>query len=304
VYLRLGWVLAEWNDLDGFYSHVSRGVVLADQIGYDSVVIAGSKAMAWEKELLAQQGIAIEFPKEVAGIVERVTTLENDTSGMPDSPEGNGDITIIEAQYVDAYLADDAYFEVWPGYSEHGRARRLADEGRVEEALDLLARIYESAQAVDGIGLMIEARTTEALICQAQGDIDRALDALGDALILSEPEGYIRTYADRHAPMAQLLHEAAVRGMMPDYVSTLLSAFGTAKKSDTESPPQSLIEPLSPRELEVLELISQGLSNREIAGRLFVALTTVKGHNSRIFGKLQAHRRTEAVARARELGLL
>ena len=68
--------------------------------------------------------------------------------------------------------------------------------------------------------------------------------------------------------------------------------------------PQPLIEPLSPRELEVLHLMAQGLSNQEISERLFLALSTVKGHNRNIFGKLQVQRRTEAVARARELGLL
>jgi LuxR family maltose regulon positive regulatory protein len=69
-------------------------------------------------------------------------------------------------------------------------------------------------------------------------------------------------------------------------------------------PAQPLIEPLSQRELEVLRLIAQGLSNHEISARLFLSLNTVKGHNQKIFGKLQVQRRTEAVARARELGLL
>ena len=68
--------------------------------------------------------------------------------------------------------------------------------------------------------------------------------------------------------------------------------------------PSSLVEPLSQRELEVLRLMAQGLSNREIGERLFLALDTVKGHNRRIYDKLQVQRRTEAVARARELGLL
>ena len=87
---------------------------------------------------------------------------------------------------------------------------------------------------------------------------------------------------------------------MQEYVDKLLAAFGKQKGVH----PSSLIEPLSPRELEVLQLIAQGLSNREISERLFIALVTVKGHNRKIFGKLEAKRRTEAVARARELGLL
>jgi ATP/maltotriose-dependent transcriptional regulator MalT len=108
--------------------------------------------------------------------------------------------------------------------------------------------------------------------------------------------------------MAQLLAEAAAQGMMPGYTDKLLAAFEaetqkTKDKSSLSSAP-SLIEPLSQRELEILQLIAQGLSNDEIGKRLFLALDTVKGHNRRIFDKLQVQRRTEAVARARELGLL
>jgi LuxR family maltose regulon positive regulatory protein len=94
---------------------------------------------------------------------------------------------------------------------------------------------------------------------------------------------------------------------MPDYVGKILSAFEVEKEKgigESASPAQSLIEPLSQRELEVLQLIAQGLSNDEIGKRLFLALDTVKGHNRRIYDKLQVQRRTEAVARARELGLL
>ena len=96
--------------------------------------------------------------------------------------------------------------------------------------------------------------------------------------------------------------------MLPDYIGKLLAAFEAEKQQSENNsyppPAQPLIEPLSPRELEVLHLIAQGLSNQEISERLFLALGTVKGHNQQIFGKLQVQRRTEAVARARELGLL
>ena len=108
--------------------------------------------------------------------------------------------------------------------------------------------------------------------------------------------------------MFRLLSEAAVRGIMPGYTGKLLAAFEAEKqKTEQQSPVPSaqwLVEPLSQRELEVLQLIAQGLSNDEIGKRLFLALDTVKGHNRRIFDKLQVQRRTEAVARARELGLL
>jgi LuxR family maltose regulon positive regulatory protein len=116
--------------------------------------------------------------------------------------------------------------------------------------------------------------------------------------------------------MAQLLSEAVARGIMPGFIGKLLAVFeAEEQKSEGKSnlPPalpegqrdgESLSESLSQRELEVLRLIAQGLSNREISGRLFLALNTVKGHNQKIYSKLQVQSRTEAIARARELDLL
>jgi LuxR family maltose regulon positive regulatory protein len=95
---------------------------------------------------------------------------------------------------------------------------------------------------------------------------------------------------------------------MPDYTGKLLVAFEAKKRKSADKSPlpptQPLIEPLSQREIKILQLIAQGLSNREIGERLFLALDTVKGHNRNIFDKLQVHSRTEAIARARELSLL
>ena len=127
-------------------------------------------------------------------------------------------------------------------------------------------------------------------------------------MTLAEPEGYVRVFVDKGRPMAWLLSEAAAHGTMRDYTARLLAAFEAEehKREDTSPlpPTQTLAEPLSQREFEVLRLIAEGLSNREIGERLFLAVITVKGHNRNIFRKLQVRRRTEAVARAHELGLL
>ena len=95
---------------------------------------------------------------------------------------------------------------------------------------------------------------------------------------------------------------ASAHGRIPDAIGKLLAVFEVEKRKSHDESVQRLIEPLSHRELEVLRLISQGLSNHEIGEQLFLALDTVKGHNRKIFGKLQVQRRTEAVARARALG--
>jgi LuxR family transcriptional regulator, maltose regulon positive regulatory protein len=149
----------------------------------------------------------------------------------------------------------------------------------------------------------------QALACQFQGDTLQAFASLERALRLAQPEGYLRTFVSEGEPMQLLLlafrsslekRPRSQGNELSGYVDKLLSAF--AQRTDILQ--SDLIEPLSQRELEVLRLIAQGLSNGEISERLFLAMSTVKGHNLRIFGKLQAKSRTEAVARARELGLL
>jgi LuxR family maltose regulon positive regulatory protein len=134
---------------------------------------------------------------------------------------------------------------------------------------------------------------------------------LGEALALAEPGGFVRIFVDEGSAMARLVAEVAGRGLLPAYTGRLMAAFEAEKQGSAGESPlrsalasQPLIEPLSQRELEVLHLIAQGLSNREIGERLFLALDTVKGHNQKIFGKLQVQSRTEAIARARELGLV
>jgi len=185
------------------------------------------------------------------------------------------------------------------------------EEHFINEAARLIERLLKAADAGGRMGSVIEILVLQALAHHVQGDIPPALVSLERALTLAEPEGYVRIFVDEGSPMAQLLSAAAAHGIMPDYTRKLKAAFGAEEqKSGGQSylPPalsaQPLIEPLSQRELEVLQLVAQGLSNREISERLFLAVNTVKGHNRNIFDKLQVHRRTEAVARARELGLL
>jgi ATP/maltotriose-dependent transcriptional regulator MalT len=191
------------------------------------------------------------------------------------------------------------------------QARVHLAQGDTSSALAVLSTFRLQVEAKGWEDERLKVMVLQAVAHHAHGEKDKAVRLLGDALALAEPGGFIRLFVDEGAPMAQLLSEAAAHGIMPDYVGKLLAVFAAEKlKNEDKSslppaaPAQPLIEPLSQRELEVLRLITQGLSNREISERLFIALITVKGHNQKIFGKLQVQRRTEAVARARELGLL
>jgi LuxR family maltose regulon positive regulatory protein len=195
-----------------------------------------------------------------------------------------------------AYLAD-------PGIVRDGHA--------VRAVIEFLERLLPAAEAGGRLGNASEILALHALAYEMQGDRSLALASLARALALAEAEGAIRLFVDQGPPMARLLAQAAARGIAPDATARLLAAFAAQAPQPAGDvyPPastraQPLIEPLSERELEVLRLIAEGLSNQAIGERLFLALDTVKGHNRHIFDKLQVQRRTEAVARARELGLL
>ena len=192
---------------------------------------------------------------------------------------------------------------------------RLA-EGSLAGIDDLLHRLLAHAEAQRRTASVIEILVTQALAHQAEGDPAQALAALERALTLAEPEGYLRVFVDEGEPMRSLLSalwsamaERGRPGAHPllGYVSRLLAAFPpSAEANPRRVTPQrfGMVDALSDRELEILGLIARGLSNAEIGRRLYLALSTVKGHNLRIFGKLHVQSRTEAVARARELGLL
>jgi LuxR family maltose regulon positive regulatory protein len=186
-------------------------------------------------------------------------------------------------------------------------------DGSISEVMGLLERLLKAAEERGGKGSMIEILVFQAIAYHAQGDLPGALLPLQHALVLAEPEGYVRRFLDEGSSMMELLREASAREFMPrqglpTYTNKLLAAFeAEEQKGEDRSdlpPAQPLIVPLSQREIKVLQFIAQGLSNREISERLFLALSTVKGNNQKIFDKLQVQSRTEAIARARELGLL
>jgi LuxR family maltose regulon positive regulatory protein len=184
-------------------------------------------------------------------------------------------------------------------------ARLLIAQHRPAEALALLEPLLPGMEQQGRIDLVLEILVLKALAHQAQGDGEQALDALARALSLAEAGGYVRIFLDEGPPMARLLYQAAARGTAPQYVGKLLAAFPAEDPAAaTWQAAGEMVEPLTARELEVLHLVAQGLSNQEVAGRLFLSLTTVKWHTHNIYGKLAVKNRTQAVAKARALGLL
>ncbi len=301
AHLGLAHITYQWNDLEAAEQHgqqclqltrqmesvdtvASYGVFLARLRLAQGDVLDAIAALAEAEEFVRQHNFLFRMPDVVAA---QVLTLLH-----------QGNLTAA------AHLAETHELPI-------SQARVHLAQGHPSAALALLEPLRQQAEAKGWQDERLKVMVLQAVALQAHGEKDEAVRLLGDALALAEPGGFIRIFVDEGIPMARLLSEVAAHEIMPDYTGKLLAVFeAEAHKSEDRAylppatPDQTLVEPLSQRELEVLQLIAQGLSNREIGKRLFLALDTVKGHNRRTFGKLLVQRRTEAVAKARLLNIL
>lgn len=298
-YIGLARIFYEWNDLDTAEQYGQQSLQLAQQ--YDRTVdryvicelflarlklaredIAGAADLIEKADLTArQQNFAKRLP-DIAAIQVLILLRQGQLAAAAQLSR-QYDLPLIQARVFIAQDDPSAALSILEPYRQQMEARGWADE-------------------------RLKAMVLQSLALYAQGEKNQAVHLLGEALIVVEPEGFVRLFLDEGSRMAELLYAVAEQEIRPNYVKKLLAAFEAEKKDERQftavpSHP-SLVESLTSRELEILRLIAQGHSNAEISQRLYLALSTVKGHNLRIFDKLQAQNRTEAVARARELGLL
>ncbi|HSL46261.1 MAG TPA: LuxR C-terminal-related transcriptional regulator [Anaerolineales bacterium] len=298
VHLGLARILYEWNDLESAEHHAHQSLHLARQ--YESFI----DRFVFGEVFLARLKLARGDVSGAASILAETDQSARQRNFVHRIPE-------IAAAQVLTLLRQGDLATAAHLAQEHKlpipQARVHLAQGDSSAALTVLESYRQQVEAKGWKDEQLKTMVLQAAAYYAHDEKDKALQVLSEALVLAEPGGFIRIFIDEGEPMAQLLKDAAAQGINPDYTSKLLAAFETEKQKrngKSPAPVQSLVEPLSSRELEVLQLIAQGLSNDEIGKRLYLALDTVKGHNRRIFDKLQVQRRTEAVARARELGLL
>jgi LuxR family maltose regulon positive regulatory protein len=340
----LGELLREWNDLEAATHHLVEGIRLIKQwgeIGAMDGYIAlarikqaqgdadGARDMIQKAQQLAVKFDATEMDDFVVAVYQaRLWIAQGNieaamrwieerglalSEACPELVEGVGGLD----RDVNLTKLEESDFQVDGRLRSHEHiilARVLIAQDRPAEALALLEPLLPVLEQQRRHRRAIELQGLKALAFQAQGDVAQALAVLEHALSLAEPEDYVRIFVDEGPPMARLLYQAAARGIAPQYVGKLLAAFDLETEDErrkTMQPlsssvpgPLSLVEPLSGRELEVLQLVAEGLSNREIAGRLFISLSTVKGHTANIYSKLAVKSRMQAVARARALGVL
>ena len=312
LYLGLAKLLYEWNDLEGAARQLAEGL--------------DKPARAEEQPLLALMEYAtLASIKHAQGDLVGARTLIRQGEEAARQPSMPWAEPLVHAYLARLWLMDgqleqaggwlgevasafDDTFSLRQEMVQVTRARVLIALDRAGDALLVLEQLKHAAEAARRLGSVVEVLILRACALEAQGNTPDALVALEQALGLAHPAGYVRSFLDEGMLMAGLLHRAASQRIAPMYVSTLLSAFGNAPPSRDRAHPRTLAQRraglLREREHEVLSLVARGLSNREIADQLVVALSTVKWYINTIYGKLGVHRRTQAVARAKDMGLL
>lgn len=300
AYLGMARIFYEWNDLEAAEQHIQRSILLAGQLE-NTDRLPASELFAAKLKLARQDLFAAEalFAKSRREVQERsFRHLMNEV----------GHVELLIALRHGHFPEDAKLSEAkeWPDL----QARIHMHQGNTEAALAVLGDLVDQAKAKQWKLEQLKLLVLQAVAFQRQGHMDRALQRLSAALTTAKHERFVRLFVDEGKPMVDLLTEAEARRIEPDYTRFLLSNMRDERKLNDFAAPHSsiraepFIDTLSERELEVLQLIAQGLSNQEIGDRLFLALSTVKGYNSNIFDKLQVKRRTEAIARARELGMI
>jgi LuxR family maltose regulon positive regulatory protein len=307
----------EWNDLKKAMNYIEQSIELGRRWGNrDSLAhgyltlsrvllgsgdLKGSSDFFREAELVSHQPSpppllqndlrAVSMHIALAqGDLEKVRRIADETLPQPDPLRAHEKLVLARAQLV---------------------------IGQPEVTLQMLAPLTDLCRKQGMMTIVIWALALQAIAYEALRTNDRAMGLLEESLSLAEPEGYIRLFIDLGPEMKSLLRKALELSISPEYTRRLLSAFESISTSpadagrllptqpqiDTEALSE-MVEPLSPRELEVLSLVADGLTNREIAGRLYIAESTVKSHLNTIYQKLDVKNRTQAVAHARNLNLL
>jgi len=323
AHMGLGEVLREWNDLNDALHHQTRAIELYEKWGrpillpdsyaylarvkYAQGDIRGSLIALEEAKRIAQENHFTQTISRISGIQARLWVrmgnLDAATTWMHESGMSLDD----DFNHVPFRTLQLTYLSL---------ARLLLARNETDKALDLLERLLQAAETSGRTGGLIEVLVCKSLASQKLNEKAQAVSTLQRALSLGEPEGFIRSFVTEGPPMAILLtatlnEQCELPGeslykVSADYINKLILALEIVgqrlpPKIDFDYP---LVEPLSEREFEVLKLLAAGLSNREIAQRLYVAVNTIKTHIRNIYGKLDVRSRTQAIAQAKKLNLL
>jgi LuxR family maltose regulon positive regulatory protein len=311
-------VFYEWNDLDAALTHVKQGLDWIHLWAKADDLILAYITMARIHQAQANISAAQEA-------MERVIQVIRTSAVFPEAPHAlelaqvklwlsQGDIQAAShwVVSVEQRFDSDDPFRFEDELTHIAEARVWIAQNKLAEATRLLSRLEEIARSAGRMGRVIEVLLLQALALQKMGDAERSLLALTKCLSLAELEGYVRIFLDEGQPMHVLLTRWLVHadpGPIRDYANRLLAQFDAERGEAVVDRPNlsaviDIVDPLTPRELEVLRLVAAGLSNRQIAAKLVLSEGTIKFYMHAIMQKLGVHSRTQALLIAREQNLV
>ena len=303
----------EWNDLAEATAHVTRAIEMVKPLGVTEYLLNSYVALARLQYVRGEIAEALDTMETAALLVEAPQVsalLRAEVSAhrarlwitLKDEQPNHLVAASRWASEAGLRATDDPISSRELEYLT--LVRLILARGAPGDAIGLLDRMHETAEPAGRKGRVIEILVLKALSHYGHGHVSQALASLERALDLAEPEGYVRTFVDEGEPMRTLLRQLAGRGIRYAYAQKLLAAFDGASGVETAVPTQARTHRLTPREVEVLRLISAGLTNQEIANQLVISVVTAKRHISNLYDKLGVTNRTMAAARAHELSLL
>ena len=322
-------IYREWNDLEQAKTHLDEALTLIQQTGRESYISFVADHLRGLVSLLEMSGETAQAEELIRSALRRVRKYGDETTASQ--------LRALEAHFHLRRGGDLSHANRWaetcgltpddePTYQSElahlTLARWLVARSRAAEALPLLSRLQRVAEAGSRRRVVLEVLVVRALAQRACDDEAAAAETLERALLMAEPESYVRTFVDEGDALSKILLQTlkqngkrweAERPELTNYVMKLNQAFGPVapmKKApavpagDENLPWWYAKDPLSERESEVLRHVAEGLSNQEIADKLFISAGTVKRHVSNIYQKLDVHNRTRAVERARTFKIL
>jgi LuxR family maltose regulon positive regulatory protein len=306
---RLSSIYYEWNDLDKAEYHIQQAIELNRLIGITKLrnLIEDNLIQLNLARIRLAQNDEAEFLKSL----EKADSEARNTGAHPAIWAYHTAYHILFALRRDDIIDASKWGNMLAEYIgsltydlNYIPLRLLIAQGKESEAYEKLRVLYDSAVESEMQGLMIVYRVHQALAAENE---ESALEFLADALTMAEPEGYVRTFVDEGKLLKPLLEKALTKGIMPEYTRKLIGIIEAEERQKrrtkrNEGVPTCSI--LSEREIEVLRLIAEGLSNQQIADKLIISLGTAKNHVHNIIEKLEAKGRTQAVTQARELELI
>jgi LuxR family maltose regulon positive regulatory protein len=291
----------EWNDLPESDTHLQIAMELSQRGRNDEHLVSCWMMMSCLRIAQANISEAQDALAKAQGLVNggKIPALTADRldSASVQFALVQGDLA--SARRLADKLKDDVDSRSFCRFIGLTKAYLMLADERGKEAREYLDTLYQKAFENNWRYGLIAVRVSQALAAETTSP---AQMYLAEALQLAEPEGFIRVFVDGGKEVVPLLQEAMKRGVAVGYVKRILAELGE-KPHETVAGNGFMIEPLSGREIEVLKLVTTGMSNREIAAKLFISAGTAKTHIHHLCGKLGVRNRTEAAMKAKQLGL-